>query len=59
MNLTFDGIVKALRWQAHALAEDREAGYRRVDTPRPAPISGRGTVVREGARGHDDDRSGR
>lgn len=26
MQLTFDGLVQALRWKAHALAEDLKAG---------------------------------
>lgn len=25
--LTLDGLIRALRWQAHALAEDVERGY--------------------------------
>lgn len=59
MDLTLDGIVKALRWRAHMLADDREAGYRRVDELAHEPISDRGMAGRHEARGHDDDRSGR
>ena len=33
MQLTLDGLVRALRLDAHGLAEEIEGGYRR-DTPR-------------------------
>lgn len=34
MEMTLDGLVKALRLRAHGLAEDAEAGYvRREDEP--------------------------
>ena len=29
MKLTFDGLVRALRWKMHDLAEDRREDYRR------------------------------
>lgn len=41
MELTLDGLVRALRLTAHGLAEDAEAGYVRDErlTGRPAPSS--------------------
>ena len=41
MELTLDGLVKALRLTAHGLAEDAEAGYGLDErlTGRPAPSS--------------------
>jgi hypothetical protein len=60
MRLTLDGLVQALRWKAHALAEDAEQGYRpdvrdALDAdaiPAPEPRSRR-------MREQRDDRPGR
>jgi predicted transcriptional regulator len=55
MRLTLDGLVRGLRWKAHALAEETEQRYRQ-----PVPIA----TARERARAarrmrQSDDRPGR
>jgi hypothetical protein len=57
MTITLDGLIRALRWKEHDLAERIERGYARPDVPsmprRPVP---RGSDL---ARRDDDDRGGR
>ena len=56
MTMTLDGLIRALRWKEHDLAERIERGYARGDAlsiPRSEP---RETDL---ARGNDDDRRGR
>ena len=57
MTMTLDGLVRALRWKAHDLAESLERGY-------AADSGGSATAERrqepqERTRGADDDRRGR
>lgn len=57
VRLTLDGMIRALRWQAHRLADEAERGYA-DDAPendRPLRASALGTMRREEG---DDDRSG-
>jgi hypothetical protein len=54
MQLTIDGLVRALRMKGHALADDAEAGYRRADA---AEETSRGRVRHGPARETDDDRA--
>lgn len=56
MQLTLDGLVRALRLKAHALAEETEAGYRRGT---PADDDGDGSPRPGRARELDDERAGR
>jgi hypothetical protein len=37
MKLTLQGLLRALRMRAHALAEENEAGYATRDQPVPKP----------------------
>jgi hypothetical protein len=57
MTITLDGLIRALRWKEHDLAERIERGYARGDAlsipPRPEPREN------DRARGDDDDRRGR
>jgi hypothetical protein len=57
MTMTLDGLIRALRWKEHDLAERIEAGYARHNASSTALRS----VPREPdrARGNDDDRRGR
>ena len=52
--LTLDGLVRALRWQAHALADDAEQRYRRAGAGDDREPARPGT--RDMFREHDDDR---
>lgn len=56
VRLTLDGMVRALRWQAHRMAEETEGGYRLrmpedAVSPRPVRTAARGEEL-------DDDRFG-
>ncbi|MEZ5804240.1 MAG: hypothetical protein R3E51_12450 [Rhizobiaceae bacterium] len=56
VRLTLDGMVRALRWQAHRMAEEAECGYRPrmpedAMPPRPMRTAARGEEL-------DDDRFG-
>lgn len=55
MAITLDGLIRALRWKEHDLAERIERDHVRIpsNSPRPAPREA------DRARGNDDDRSGR
>jgi hypothetical protein len=57
MTLTLDGLIRALRWKEHDLAETIERGYARRHalsiSPRTAPRE------TERVTGDDDDRRGR
>lgn len=60
IELTLAGLVRALRWRAHALAEAGERGYR--DAREPAyPSRGRRRPSRPQSRNEEprDDRPGR
>ncbi|MGB3389817.1 MAG: hypothetical protein WBA88_17735 [Pseudaminobacter sp.] len=58
MTMTLDGLIRALRWRAHELAEEIERGYR--EDTRSAIV---GRAARAGMDGHtreqSDDRAGR
>ncbi len=56
VRLTLDGMIRALRWQAHRMAEEAEGGYRPrmpedAAPPRPMRAAERGKEL-------DDDRFG-
>jgi hypothetical protein len=56
MTMTLDGLIRALRWKEHDLAERIEARYARGASSipsRPAPREA------DRAKGDDDDRSRR
>jgi hypothetical protein len=57
MSITLDGLIRALRWKEHDLAETIERGYARSHAPSISPR----TAPRETERvtGDDDDRRGR
>jgi hypothetical protein len=55
MRLTLDGLVRGLRWKAHALAEDAEQRYRQ--RVRAATAKERASAVRRMRQ--SDDRPGR
>ncbi|RUM97339.1 hypothetical protein EET67_13325 [Pseudaminobacter arsenicus] len=58
MTMTADGLIRALRWKAHDLAEDIERDYRKG-----APMPGSGRDARaekdKSAREQSDERAGR
>ena len=58
--LTLSGLVRALRWRAHALAEAGERDYRRAVQP-ASPGRGRRRPARPHAKNEEprDDRPGR
>jgi len=60
MQMTLDGLVRALRLKAHALAEEIEAGYAdgAYGADRGAPERG-ATAPRLPSREQDDARAGR
>ncbi len=58
MAMTLDGLMRALRWQAHDLAESVEGGYAAGDR-RPAPVEARRGDGQEQFGEADDDRSRR
>ncbi len=59
MQLTLDGMVQALRWKAHALAEDLEGGYRSAVSGERDPAGQRmRPSMTEHAGGQDDGRAG-
>lgn len=51
MALTLDGLVRAMRWKAHDLAEAVEGGYARQQDDRATP-----TPADETRREHDERR---
>lgn len=51
MQLTLQGLQRALRLKAHEMADEIEAGYRR---PRPARTEDVSTGVERTRRGADD-----
>ena len=56
LEMTLDGMLKALRWQAHRMAEEIEAGYSLAD--RLSAHEGRAQRrLSEPERGDGDDRS--
>ena len=59
MQMAKDGLVQALRWKVHALAEDLEGGYRPGD---PGGSNAAGQRMRPGmterSGGQDDGRAG-
>lgn len=57
MRLTLDGLVRALRMKAHALAEEIEAGYRRDDPAQEDGLKADRGTTRD--READDGRAGR
>lgn len=59
MTMTMDGLIRALRWQAHDLAENLEQEYSR--SGRAAATNGHARRAEAPARagGKDDDRAGR
>ena len=56
MTMTLDGLVRALRWKLHDLAEAIEGGYAGEGIPEPERPERRAVTGRE--RGVDDDRAG-
>ena len=60
MTLTLDGLVRALKWRAHALAEPEAGGYARPREPHPGSMEGRrARPDRDGREGGTDDVAGR
>lgn len=57
MKLTLDGLVRALRWKAHALAEDGQPDYRRR-TLRKRDKGEAGLEKQRPAREGQNDRTG-
>lgn len=57
MTLTVDGLIRALRWKAHDLADDIERGYRE-DAPMPLRREARAKTDKS-AREQSDDNAGR
>jgi len=55
--MTLDGLIRALRWRAHDLAERAEQGYR-AGMPKPGG-NRRVAGVRMRGKGEGNDRSGR
>lgn len=57
VRLTLDGMIRALRWQAHRLAEDAARGYAGDGGEQAVPtrLSARSPLRREE---NDDDRAG-
>lgn len=53
MAMTLDGLMRALRWQAHDLAESVEGGYAAGD--REVPVWARRADARQQFREADDD----
>jgi hypothetical protein len=51
MKLTLDGLVRGLRWKAHALAVDAEQRYR--PQARTATAKERGKAARRMRQSHD------
>lgn len=58
VRLTLDGMIRALRWQAHRMADEVEHRYggERVD---PGPSDGRSARGSAGRGEGDDDRFGK
>jgi hypothetical protein len=56
MTMTLDGLLRALRWHAHDLAESLEEGYPSQDT---APAAAGSRQMRRRGGEVDDDRSRR
>ena len=54
MAMTLDGLMRALRWQAHDLAESVEGGYA-ADDREPVPVGARRADARQQFREADDD----
>jgi hypothetical protein len=59
VQLTLDGMLRALRWKAHALAEEIEGGYARGVAPAAGEQAAGRAETPGRARGQDDDRAGR
>lgn len=57
MAMTLDGLMRALRWKAHDLAESAEGGY--AAGGREAPVGARHADARRQFGEADDDRSRR
>jgi hypothetical protein len=53
MTMTLDGLIRALRWKEHDLAERIEAGYARDASSIPSRLAPREV---DRAKGDDDDR---
>jgi hypothetical protein len=56
MAMTLDGLVRALRWKLHDLAEAIEDGYAAEGIPAPERPERRAEMQ---GRGGDNDRAGR
>lgn len=59
MEVTLDGLVRALRWKTHDLAEGVERGYASNEQVQGAQRPMRREDALRQARGEDDDRAGR